>query len=504
MRLATRSKKLSSFVEDKDRKIIPRWRDFREAWARRELEPLHPVQRRPVEDTHFREKLRDWQTYRTLPFATELVGAAIVLQRESEAREAADFILSARPQPSLAVQVLARRVVAPEDTDQPAGNHVDQRTKLHQLRATLREEPRNALRWADLSLQYASIGKTEAAARAMGLAVGLAPNDRFVLRSAARFYIHKGDPGQAHFLLLRAQATDSDPWLLAAEIAVSSMLGRTSDLIKTGRDMLSPGSYQERHISELASALGTVEMQSAAGRQAGKLFKRSLADPTENSVAQARWVCHQFGGLDLDPAWLSTPGSYEARAWTFFHAANWNDALSESMRWLSDQPFSSRPAVLGSYVAAVCLQDLNESIRLARAGLAANRGDPVLLNNLAYALAVSGLLDEAEQALSRIRNTAGEPAIDAIRLATSGLVHYRRGNSSQGRQLYRQAIDTAGRASLHRLKAKATIFLALEENRVRSPEAQGSRERAVQLARGFVDADVSNLVARLTTPPHRG
>lgn len=489
---------MSSFVEDKDRKIIPRWHDFRQAFLLGELDPIHSRARKPIVDADFDGKLRDWQHRRTLPFAVEVVGAAIVLQREEEAAEAAQFILSSETELPPGVLRLARRVASPAEPERASPDELPRPKRLHELRARLRDAPRNPLCWADLSLQYAYVGKVESSARAMDVAVELAPENRFILRSAVRLYVHKGDPEHAHFLLLRSPATDSDPWLVAAEIAVACILDQTSPFVRPARAMLALESYAPRHLSELASALGTLEISAGSTRRARKLFAQSLTDPTENTVAQARWVYHHLGGIDLDPSCLSTPRSFEARAWAHFHAGNWKDALSESMKWLSGQLFSSRPAILGSYVASVSLQDFNESARLARAGLSANPADPVLLNNLAYSLANSGELGGAEKALAKVRNRKGEPAVDVVRLATAGLLQFRRGNLDQGRFLYRKAIETAGKPGLERLRAKASIFFALEEKRVSSPQAHEAKIPALRLAKAFPDADVSSLLTRLS------
>ena len=491
------SKELSSVVEDKDRKVIPRWRDFRRAFTLGEVDPLGSVEHRLIADTHFAEKLRDWETNRSLPFASELLGAAIVSQREAEALDAAQFIISSQEAVPPAVAKLARKVISPYESEEKPSSDLDQRHRLHELRMTLRDEPRDSLSWADLSLQYTNIGKAEPAARAMEIAMQLTPDNRFIIRSAVRFHIHKGDPDHAYHLLLRSDATESDPWLVAAEIAVSSIVGRTSDLIRVGKRMLASRSYRARHLSELASALGTLEMQSGANNRARKLFGQSLADPTENSVAQARWVYHHLGGLDLDPSSLATPRSFEARAWAFFHVGKWKEALSESMNWLSDQRFSSRPSALSSYLAAVTLQDFNEGVRLARAGLVPNPHDPVLLNNLAYALANCGELGLAENALLGIRNKKGEPAVEVLRLATSGLLEYRRGRFASGRALYLRAIKTATSANLERLAAKASLFLAIEEKRANTAEVPEAKVRATKLAKPFKHPDVSLLLDRL-------
>ena len=117
-----------------------------------------------------------------------------------------------------------------------------------------------------------------------------APSNRFILRSAVRLYVHLDEPDTAHRVLSDSASTPVDPWLVAAEIAVCTLLGRRSRLIKRGRDMLISGHHSTRDTAELASALGTIELEADASKRARRLFGSSLDDPTDNAVAQAVWA----------------------------------------------------------------------------------------------------------------------------------------------------------------------------------------------------------------------
>jgi Flp pilus assembly protein TadD len=486
---------LSGFVEDKDRKVIPRWRNFRKTVAAGELGLPSTQVPGAIDDSAFSEKISDWNVQRTLPYAAEVVGAAIVLQRHADATEAAEFVLRSNSGASAASRRLALQIIHPSENQQFGGDEVAY--SCHEIRRSLQVEPRNAIAWTDLALHYANVGALDRAMRAMTVAMKLAPENRFVLRSAARLYVHKSDPEAAHALLLNAAATGSDPWLTAAEIAVSSMIGKTSSQIRSGRRLLAGRDYRPHELSELASSIATVEMRSASERSARKLFRQSLLDPTENSVAQARWAGQQVGGLDLDSGALRR--SPEASAWSSFHNGEWDQALANSRAWLDDQQFSSRPAMLGSYVAGVALEDFRESARLARAGLLANPQEPGLLNNLAYALVNLGQLAEAEKLISAMRPRS--PSEEIVRLATSGLLNYRKRNVAAGRLLYQQALDKAERANLTRLRAKAAVFFALEEIRANPASAGDATSLALRYTRNLLDADLSNLLRKLKEPP---
>jgi tetratricopeptide (TPR) repeat protein len=484
---------LSSFIEEKDRKIIPRWRSFSRTVARGESDSLGS-QKKPVAcDEAFETKLREWEQNPILPFASEVVAGAVVLGREHEAGDAANFLIAMGDDVPPAVRRLASLIADPSGRG-PEDN--EDTIPVPGLRERLSEDPRNSIAWVDLALHFSKVGALRKARRAMDVAVELAPNSRFILRSAARFLVHVGDPERAWFILLRSQATPTDPWLIASEIAVQAILGKPSDLVKTGRRILDGSGYRPFHLSELASALGTLEMEAGSDRGSRKLFRKALLDPTENSVAQVRWALHKMGASELDAAYVEKE-SFEAYAWTSFYSATWDAALSASRKWLSDQPFSSRPAILGSYVASVWSEDHIEGVRLARVGLRANPSDPMLVNNLAYSLVNLGKLDEAAKVLEQMRNRNGRVEIEVMRLSTSGMIEYRRGKPEVGRPLYLQGLEKANGPGLERLRARACTFMAMEEKRANTLEFPVARELAEKLSRSVHDNDLHLLVERL-------
>src|SRR6185295_6008504 len=87
-------------------------------------------------------------------------------------------------------------------------------------------EPRNAFVWSDLARLYVLVGLRDQAERAMQVALSLAPFDRFIVRSAARFFLHSSNPDRSLQILRRNERTKLDPWLMAAELAFSSVVNK--------------------------------------------------------------------------------------------------------------------------------------------------------------------------------------------------------------------------------------------------------------------------------------
>ncbi len=487
------------YIEEKDRKIIPRWRNSLTTISKGELDSVRlPGKFEKASKDFITEKIRDWKKHKTLSFAADLIGSAFVLGYGEEAIDAAQFILSKGSRATDANKQIARKILTPGFTlpEIPA-DKPEQR--IHLLRMRLREEPRNCFTLADLALEYTTLGQLEKAKRAINMALSLAPSNRFILRMASRFHIHQDDPEQAYSLLRKAESIKTDPWLLAAEIAVSQIVGRTSLFIKAGKGIITDTSVSPAQKSELASALGTLELQEGSFKKARKLFSEALSNPTENSVAQVSWASRRESGLDVELIQNYVERSPEASAWEFYSRGEWEKALNSSIEWFKDQPFSSRPPTLCSFIATMALNDYDQALQLLEPAIAANPDDTILLNNLTYALACIGQVDKAKDTLSKIDESVLDKAGRITIKATRGLIHFREGDSESGRRLYNEAIKEATGEALRRYKIMASIVLAREETISKSSFAQKAKEFAISISKGETDPLFGVLLRQLET-----
>jgi hypothetical protein len=92
----------------------------------------------------------------------------------------------------------------------------------------------------------------------MDVALRLAPDDRFILRSAARLLVHVGDSDGALEVLRHSDRTKIDPWLSAAEISIASTADRPSRFAKSAAHIVTGDRFPARQTTELASALATL------------------------------------------------------------------------------------------------------------------------------------------------------------------------------------------------------------------------------------------------------
>jgi len=470
-----------------NRVVLPRWRAWRDSRNSGELEPLRSQPERSrsllsdsTSEAEISQRLADFKAWNGTYEAADVVNAAIVLGLEDYpgVHEAAKTL---RGSSLPAVSELAERILSHDSSKSDDILHelesranldaVQSRdedgTRVAWLRSIVQSEPRNSLRWADLALAHTVLGNKRPAARAIRVAVSLADGNRFILRAAARFHVHEGDFDAAHSILTaNMDNLVADPWLMAAEIAIADMSGQRIRYTSHGRQLLA-GDFPPRHISELASALATLELKAGRIKRARKLFEQALEDPTENSLAQAEWSMER--GINvLPPTHLHAPQDFEAETRHSLRLEKFRDAAIQARLWQEDQPFALEPATHASYIASTLAEDYKLAIIACEKGLIANPGDPILLNNLAFSQANAGLIEAAKRNIGSIV-MADDAKKLLIRTATSGLIAFRQNDPHLGRELYQESIIGWTRQENGNVgAAMAAIFWAREEIRARS------------------------------------
>jgi len=255
------------------------------------------------------------------------------------------------------------------------------------------------------------------------------------------------------------------------------------------------GAYAPWHLAELASQIATTELRAGRVKPAKRLMRLALVQPTDNALAQAEWA--SANGLTIEPVSLDVPRTYEARALRHFHAGDWQRASRAGLDWLADQPFAQEAAQFTSYVASVGAQDWQAAEHAARTGLVANPGNDMLRNNLAFALANQGRPEEAQQQLDHVASAQLEPREHAVMGATRGLVLFRRGLASQGREAYEQAVTALAGLQQRDLAALANAFWAREEILAGTDEAAHAVHAAAKRIRNSRAPEVRLWTERL-------
>ena len=459
---------------DRPRNVIPRWRKFAATVEMGELGT--PAQeKRPNADTppDLGRRLAGWRPTDAPVYSADLLSSALVAGRHEAASNAARELLKNEDPKAVFQRLAATRVLAggppprvkEERPSSALGPPSSVRSRIVAERNLLRYSPDNAIAWTELAHAYTAIGLGVKAERCLQAAGQLAPDNRFVLRSATRFWIHDGDPERSLWLLRRSRRTRVDPWLLAAELATSRVCGQTPREAKRAEKMLGSERNVTLHFSELAAALGVLEFEQGRMRKARNLFLRALQRPTENAVAQAVWFngyARNWKVAKLIEEHLAVPRGYEALAWIRYREGIWEQAVNALEDWLDDEPFASRPATDASYLATLAMEDHARAEFVAMRGLLANPGDHTLENNLAVALLHQHRVQDAERIVARLPTMGDDRRGTATMMATRGLLTFRQGLPQRGAQLYLAAADEAAANKLKDVETQALFIGALE------------------------------------------
>lgn len=497
-----------------DRHVVPRWRAFQRTVRNGELGTLAATGENFGDDAGLdasdKERLRlELATFRSHGGkyqASDLLSQALEGHlAATDAVAVAQYLLeSAAPGETTALGRAAnealRRFAGNKRTTEGSKFSppppIEPRDVVRGARGALRRSPRNAVAWTDLALAQTEMGELERAHRSIETAVALAPRNRFVVRSAARFHLHVGDPEHARWVLNAADRWD-DPWVVSADIAVASILGTAPRSFARKAQRLLDGSHAARDISELACGLANLEFSSGNRKSGRRLITAGLSDPTENAVAQAEFEA-QRASFELPESTVAVPGGYEAQTLDFSEKADWRAAVASAIKWQSDQKFDLDPAMHLSYLAAVGLEDFESARTAAETGLIANPESSILLNNLAFAAANMGDLQAARNLLERAQQAAELSTEDIVSLeATEGLIHFRSGQAQVGRDLYLRAIETALKVQNQRLAGLAAAFWLQEETRAGSSLAAADVRGAVNLVRASGEQGAITVLERI-------
>jgi Flp pilus assembly protein TadD len=497
---------MTAILDERDRNVVPRWRDFNTTVELQELSSSvsgrlslsDPIERgAQTQQAAFNEN-------RSITFAGDLISAALVSGNSAVARSAAEFVLQEGIEASGdALFLLAKRILTDaalpifDLTKTPLKEgQQNNASRISDIRRSLRDIPNDAIQWMDLAFLFAINGENHKAERAVRVALNLAPTNRFILRSSARFFLHLHDFQQAHKILRRSANLRSDPWIAAAEISVATAAGFSPFSVREGRALMTADNFSVHDLSELASALGTLEFHGGATGRARKWLKNSLRAPNENSLAQAKWISRTITGvpIDVNVTDYVVARPYEATALEKFVSGNWPGAYKCALAWFEDQPFSARPSQFASYVVGSLMEDHWASEKILKRALISSPDDFGLNANLAFDYASTGRLEQAKVQLSKTKLLSGPEWASAMICGNYGLVAYQEGDITAGRFFYTEAALHAEKLNDKRTLVSALSFFARAEMDHDLGAAEKLLHRAVEVAKTVPGADIVRLI----------
>ena len=508
---------MSTAAPDNERRLIPRWHSSDQAIASGELRSPKPgtgYVRESLTVPRFDEALAAWNSDRSIESASELVSAAIVLGRANEVSGAATMLADAGSDTSVTMREMAIRALdgtlsslsrTSEIGFQP--NEIKIHTAIAAYKRRLRLYPTDSVAWVDLARLYTIIGQLKPARRAIEIAVAREPNNRFIVRSSARFFAHLNQPDDLDRGLnavRRSRALRTDPWLMAAEISLSMVARVTPISIMRARQLSESDGIDPWDSSELNGALASFAIDHGGFGKPSKLFKKSLRSPTENTVAQAEWAANQHRAVQVPITLLERPGVFEALALHYRGQRQWNLVVDACRKWSALEPTSSRPMAAGSFVALAALENGEMALEFVNRAALSKPNDFLVLNDRTVALAYLGRLAQAQTEFNRIKPHDLSEVNETAYLATGGLLKYRSGQRSEGFALYMQAMATKVSRERPDIRAIVAWHLLREEAHFGAPDAVALADQLWNQTKNISMPEIAAMNALIRTYPRGG
>lgn len=489
--------------DQRPRRVVPRWRSSwvtaTTAEARSKKRAVLPVEVKQTVDQEVASKSRELEILRSVPVAAELMFLASAAGNQTAAKQAAQAILARRNE--IGPRQLVRSAQQVLEGASPERIESASKDFVKHARSLLAIDFANPVLLMDTARELTARRQERAALRYVRAAVALAPKSRFVLRSAARYYLHIGENEIAHDLLRRSPLIGLDPWVQASEIAVATVRGQTSALAKQTIRVLSEAKQVGAEVSELASAVGTVELLSGSDKKARVLFKHALSHPNDNSLAQAEWAANKLK-LVVDHQALQTPMSFEANSHNAYRHQQIKEAIEHAVLWAHDEPFASRPMNTQCYLFSLEGR-YAEALEAARAAsdLDGNAVEPAL--NLLFSKIQAGDLDEAMGEFLRLSRHPELKRYAHHYLANGGALAYALGDFERGRQLYQRAIRAARAKGEPSSESLARAFFARIATNAGDPQASAIVQEAADAVPRLPSVGAIYIVQGLVDPSKR-
>jgi tetratricopeptide (TPR) repeat protein len=320
----------------------------------------------------------------------------------------------------------------------PSSTYESDEERIHGLISTLkgyvRQYPHDALTWNDLAFYYASIGESNKAERSMRTAYHLFSQHPFLARSYARLLVHQNEPGKALHILKKTGLNKSHPEILSADIAIRTAFDIGKPDISVARRLIDKYSKNHLLISELSASVGTIEVENGALKKGRAHLMMSSIQPTENTVAQLKWMLQQHK-VSI-PLRENTIQSLEANAIYFYNRKDYKSCRNELIELHKFQPFSFQALADAGYMSLIGLDDPGEVIDFSEYYSHFLPGNVIAQNNYIVAKMEMGNMEGLEKRIQEVSFIAENDRDKAMISATLGMYLYLTDDIGQGRKLY--------------------------------------------------------------------
>jgi len=479
-------------IEYTNRQLIPRWLTYNKACLLNFRSNFNAQPINEVEKTNYDIAIEEWKQNKSISYAQNIIASAHTLELEQDVyyREAIDYLIAKDfDKNTLFENMLGKRDNNPICCHEKENDSASS-MEIHKTRKLVRDYPNDSLRWMDLAYCYLVAGNQRNAEKYIRVALSLNSSNAHIIRSAARYFVYKEDPEKALHIIRTASSFNSNPLLLSSEISICEAFDMKSRAIKNAREKLFDRNFSLGQLSELNATFATLEFNNGSSKKGKKFLENALSTPNENTLAQAQFLIRKFDG-SFDPTRFEIPCRYEADAWNYYQKMDFKDSLLQARQWFYYQPFSSRPAVLYSYLQSLIFENNAEAIRLLNDALRLSKCDFSLINNKTVALAQNGNIKEAILELEKLKSfTDIDEGERGVMLATMGLIEYRKSNSMLGRKYYKEAIDILKKLKHQSRECIAYYYWYREEEKFDKVESDKLYQITKEIAEKYNYTDI--------------
>ena len=210
---------MDNVVTRKRRSVLPRWRSLART-PDHELDALE--KKRAAASLDFTPRLNNalsrWRLTRSLEEAVDVLDLAIELSSHDAAYEVATWINERSSEYRPSILASANSVTSGRTARSISETDVRMAVlygTVSALKKRMIDSPQDAISACELARVYTILGQQSPAKTWIGRALSIAPDDRYVLRGAAQFYTHIGDPAEGLAYIERSASVRHDPWVQA-------------------------------------------------------------------------------------------------------------------------------------------------------------------------------------------------------------------------------------------------------------------------------------------------
>ncbi len=430
---------MAIYTDINDRRVIPNWDKFIPYLP--EI-PLH--NRKPMESLDISAYEYDWEHNQSLSVAGDLISAAIVSNNTENpsVKKAISFVLNnADERYPVLLDTVKYLISGKKPINKLTFQLTDIQRKIAELKKRLILYPHDAIVYIEMARNYLMLGCVDKAERYIESALSIDSNNRFIVRSACRFYVHKNDTDKALYVLQKSSLLKHDPWLMASEISVRQLEDKTSNLLKLANTFIESQNFSPLELCELNGSLATQELISGNYKKSRKLLRQTIIMPNDNSLAQAQWLSSQLG---IEDNYKVPLYYFESQYWNYINEKKYEEALDAADNLIAVRPYSTRVVLNSSSMAICVLKNRDWAIeRLRDIDKYCIKKNAAIVNNLAYALALEGKYEEADGEYNRAMKYPMTESSKICLMATKGLIELKRRNFNAGISYYKNAIEAA-------------------------------------------------------------